>query len=210
MVEAMSTRTYKLPINSVATLFARYCKCDRGVTAIEFVFVAPIMIAILLATLQAAVIFIAQSYLDNMAEDAMRTVLTNQAYALTQTQFKQTVCANITALFSCSNMIVDLEPAPSTASAIAAALPQFDAKGNLTKTTNFSVGTQNTKMILTLMYQWPVITGSAGGEIHQHGQRDISAGLDRSILQGTLPHLQRLRAIKWLTCSAPSPVAPEG
>ena len=141
---------------------ARFARCERGATAIEFIFVAPIIIAIVLATAQVAVIFVAQSYLDNMAEDAMRTVLTNQAYTLTQTQFQTAVCQNITALFSCGNVIVDLEPAPTSASGITSALPQFTASGALKNTTNFVVGSQNTQMILTLMYQWPVISGPLG------------------------------------------------
>ncbi len=121
-----------------------------------------IRIAILFATIQIAVIFLAQSYLDNMSEDAMRTVLTNQSYSLTQAQFKTNVCANLTALFTCSNLIVDLEPAPTTAAGISAALPQFTNKGVLVNPTKFVVGTQNQRMILTLMYQWPVIGGPLG------------------------------------------------
>jgi len=158
----MSIGSPQFILHRIAGAASRFRKCERGATAIEFIFVAPIIIATVLATLQVAVIFVAQSYLDAMAEDAMRTVLTNQAYTLTQTQFKNTVCANLTALFSCSNLIVDLEAAPSSASDITAALPQFTSSGALKNPTNFNVGGQNTQMILTLMYQWPVISGPLG------------------------------------------------
>ena len=155
----------KLPIfflERIASAATRFGRCERGATAIEFIAVAPIIIVIVLFTAQVIVIFIAQSYLDDMAEDAMRTVQTNQAYSLTQAQFKTAVCANITALLSCNNLIVDLEAAPTSASAITAALPQFNKTGNLVNPTNFVVGTQNTQMIVTLMYQWPVISGPLG------------------------------------------------
>ncbi|HXT06364.1 MAG TPA: TadE/TadG family type IV pilus assembly protein [Roseiarcus sp.] len=146
----------------IASAASRFRRCERAATAIEFIFVAPIIIAIVLCMLQVAVIFVAQSYLDAMAEDAMRTVLTNNAYALQQSQFKTAVCANVTALFNCNNLIVDLEAAPTSASAITAALPQFNSSGQLVNPTNFNVGAQNTQMILTLMYQWPVISGPLG------------------------------------------------
>jgi Flp pilus assembly protein TadG len=162
LVAAMSIRSSIFLLERIAGVASQFRRCERGATAIEFIFVAPIIMAIVLVTAQVSVIFLAQSYLDNMAEDAMRTVLTNQAYTLTQAQFKTAVCANLTALFNCSNLIVDLEAAPSSASAITSALPQFNSSGQLVKPTSFVVGGQYTPMILTLMYQWPVISGPLG------------------------------------------------
>ena len=70
------------PQSAAKSLIARFWRCDSGVNAIEFAFVVPMIIAILLATAQIAVIFIAQSYLEAVAEQAMRIVLTNQANTL--------------------------------------------------------------------------------------------------------------------------------
>lgn len=158
----MRLGSFNFPFERIAGAASRFRRSERGATAIEFVFVAPIIIAIVLVTVQVAVIFIAQSYLDNLAEDAMRTVLTNQAYTLTQAQFKNTICAKINTLFNCNNVVVDLEPAPNSAASITSALPQFNSAGQLVNPTSFAVGGQNTQMILTLMYQWPVISGPLG------------------------------------------------
>jgi Flp pilus assembly protein TadG len=128
----------------------------------EFAAVAPIIVAILLATLQVSVIFIAQSYLEAVTESAARVVLTNNAYTLTQAQFQAQICANLTALFSCNNLIVQLEPAPANQAAMAGSMPQFDSNGNLTNPTSYNTGSPNTKMMLTIMYQWPVISGPLG------------------------------------------------
>jgi Flp pilus assembly protein TadG len=153
---------------AVAASFARYCASDKATTAIEFAFVAPIIVAILLAAFQVAVIYTAQSYLEAVAEDVERIVLTNNAYNLTQTQFKAAVCANVQALFDCSKMIVQLQPIPTcptgntAAQCMANLMPQFDSAGNLKNPTAFNPGTPQTKMILTLMYQWPVVTGPLG------------------------------------------------
>ena len=68
-----------LQIRPVRARLQRYLGCARGVTAIEFAFVAPLVIAILIAALQIATLFIAQSYLEAVTETAKRLVLTNTA-----------------------------------------------------------------------------------------------------------------------------------
>ena len=141
---------------------ARYLNCDRASTAIEFAFVAPMIIAIMLATVQVAVIYTAQSYLATISEGGMRAVLTNQANSMTKAQFKTMICANyLTALFSCNNLIVDLEQVPANNNLLSA-MPQFDASGNLVNPTNFAVAPAPAKMMLIVMYQWPVIGGMLG------------------------------------------------
>jgi Flp pilus assembly protein TadG len=150
------------PHNAAKSLLARFWRCDRGSNAIEFAAVAPIIIVILLATAQIAVIFIAQSYMEALAEQAMRIVLTNQANNLTQTQFNAAICADITALFNCNNLIVALEEAPTSASGMAAAMPQFNSDGSLANPTTYAIVPAPNKMLLIVMYEWPVISGPLG------------------------------------------------
>lgn len=147
--------------DNAARRIKRYLRCDRASTAIEFAFVAPIIIAILLATVQVAVIYIAQSNLETISEAGMRTVLTNQANNLTQAQFKSQICQNITALFTCNNLIVDVEQVPANNNMLSA-MPQFDANGNLKNPTNFTIAPAPAKMMLVVMYQWPVVGGVLG------------------------------------------------
>ena len=163
----MSVRPNTFFIEKFARKATRFRRCERGATAIEFVLVAPILIVILLATLQVSVIFFAQSILGYATEEGMRLVLTNQANNLTQTQFKQDICRNVLALFNCNNIIVSLQAAPADAAAIPAALPQFDKNGNLVSTSvQYSIPAPTNGvepiMILVVMYQWPVISGPLG------------------------------------------------
>lgn len=145
-----------------ARVLAHFWRCDKGVNAIEFAFVVPLVIAFLLATLQVAIIFTAQAYLNEVAEKGVRTVLTNQANNLTQSQFATTICSDVTALFNCANLIVQLQPAPSSAANMSSALPQFDANGNLLNPTTYTLAPAPAQMLLTVMYQWPVIGGPLG------------------------------------------------
>ncbi len=76
-------------------------------TAVEFALVAPLVIALILGAMQIAVIYLAQAELENAAEQAARLVLTNQAP--TQSNFQTAVCGYLSALFTCSSVMVDLE-----------------------------------------------------------------------------------------------------
>jgi len=146
----------------------RFARNQSAATAVEFAFVAPILIATLIATLQVAVIFIAQSYLAVISDATARFVLTNQAInypsASFSTKLKTQLCSYATAMFpSCSsNMIVSLQPAPATTAGIAAAMPTFDSNGNLKNPVSAACIAPNTKALLIVAYQWPVISGPLG------------------------------------------------
>jgi Flp pilus assembly protein TadG len=156
----MRVRTSSLVASRSA--LARFWRCNKGVNAIEFAFVVPIIIAILLATAQVGVIFTAQAYLNEVAEAGMRTVLTNQANNLTKQQFATAICSNVSAMFNCANLIVQLQQAPTTAASMASAMPQFDNNGVLTQQTTYNLAPAPAQMLLIVMYQWPVIGGTLG------------------------------------------------
>lgn len=140
----------------------RFWRCERGSPAVEFALVSPIIIALLFCMVQVSVIFLAKFYLESAAEAGARLVLTNQVNAMTQAQFQTAICSEITALFTCANLIVQLEQAPATAAAMTAAMPQFNANGTLLNPTNFSLAASPSKMMLVVMYQWPVFGGPLG------------------------------------------------
>jgi Flp pilus assembly protein TadG len=140
----------------------QFLHCERGSPAIEFALLAPVIIAVILAILQASVIFLAKAYLETATEAASRFVMTNQANSLTQAQFKTQLCNNISALFTCANLIVELQQAPLTASQMSAAMPQFNANGVLTTPASYSVAAAPAKMMLIVMYQWSIFGGGSG------------------------------------------------
>ncbi len=59
-----------------------------GTTAIEFAIVAPLLLGVALATLQAASILLVEAFFESAAEQAARIVLTNQTSSLTAAQFE--------------------------------------------------------------------------------------------------------------------------
>jgi Flp pilus assembly protein TadG len=139
---------------------------ESAAAAVEFALVYPIFIAVVLATLQAASIFLVKAFFESAAEEAARVVLTNQTESLTAAQFKTEVCNQLTALFTCSQVIVELEPLPAGTTNLTSLLPQFNTNGTLVSTPTVDVGagagSSGTDMLLVVMYPWPVYGGPLG------------------------------------------------
>ncbi len=136
-----------------AVAFARR---QDGTPAIEFALVAPIFIVLIFATAQAAIIYLANAYLETAAEEAARLVLTNQAGSMTAAQFQTALCGNITTLFTCSNVMINLAPATSDTSIVTAA-PTFNSNGTLANPLTYTQPTLGQVAVLQVLYQWPVI-----------------------------------------------------
>jgi len=133
--------------------------------AVEFAMVAPIFIAMMLGILQITLIFFAKETLETVTEAAARGVLTGQVKAsgATQAQFHQAICDNyIPALFTCSGVMVDLQPAASLSNIDTSEPALTFSGGAVTNPWAFNTGTKGTVMVMRVMYQWPLFTGPLG------------------------------------------------
>ena len=127
-----------------------------GGPAAEFALVAPIFIVVIYATVQCAIIYICNAYLETATETAARQVLTNQATALTSSQFQAKVCGYLPALFNCSSIMVGLQPV-SLSCSINTAAPTFNSDGTLKTSLPYQLPTAGQIGVLQVMYQWPVL-----------------------------------------------------
>ena len=144
----------------LANLVARFVARRDGAVAIEFALIAIPFFLIVMATVQTAVVYMAQQELETVTEQASRYILTNQATNDTQTQFANTVCAQVVALFNCSNLMIDVEnygagTSFSSANTSAPTLT-FNAQGQVTNTWQFSPGSNGNIVVVRVMYQWPI------------------------------------------------------
>jgi Flp pilus assembly protein TadG len=160
-------------MNSVGKFFAGVSRLARklagdeaGSPAVEFALVFPIFIGIVLATLQAGAIFLAKAFFETGAEQAARVVITNQTGSLTAAQFQTEICNQLTGLFNCGQVTVELEPMPAGTTNVSTLLPTFNAQGNVVGTPTVDVGANAvapcTDMLLVVMYPWPVYGGPLG------------------------------------------------
>jgi TadE-like protein len=150
----------------LARLGRVFARDETASPAVEFAMVSPIFLAVMLATLQAATIFLVRAFFESAAEQGARIVLTNQTEAMTTAQFQTQICGQLTALFNCAQVTVELTPLPAGTPNLSSLLPQFDSKGNLIGTPPIDVGANaggaGTDMLLVVMYPWPVYGGPLG------------------------------------------------
>jgi len=143
----------------------RFLSDARGVAAIEFAFLALPMIAIVVAILQVAIVFLAQTELETAVERTARQLLTGQAQqaSTTKAQFTTTLCSYLHGFFNCSGLMVDLQVAAAFAAADTSS-PNltYDASGNVTNAWNFSTGAAGSILVLRVFYQFPIIGGPLG------------------------------------------------
>jgi Flp pilus assembly protein TadG len=147
-------------------------RCRSGAAAVEFAMIATPLFALIIGILQIGAIFMAQQQLETAVEKSARTVLTGQAQqgGVTQSQFATALCANLTLLFKCSDVMVDLRSASAfSAAETSAPTLTYDASGNVTNTWSFQMGSAGTIMVLRVMYQFPVVGGPLNGGLANLG-----------------------------------------
>ena len=131
-----------------------------GAVAIEFAFLAPLMIALTIGGIQSGIVFFGQTELSRITNVAARSVMLGSAASMSSSQFQTSICANIAALFDCSGLMVSLTPQASCA-AIATAPPAltYDGSGHVTNNFAYNPGTYGSIMVLQVMYMMPVVSG---------------------------------------------------
>jgi Flp pilus assembly protein TadG len=135
---------------------------ERAATAVEFAILITPLLFLVLAALQLGIIFFATQCLQSAAITSGRQLMTGsvQDAGLSQTQFQKAVCANAPVLFTCGDIMVDVQSASAYTSISTAALtPTYDASGKPTNSWSYSPGAAGDIVILRLMYNWPVVGG---------------------------------------------------
>jgi Flp pilus assembly protein TadG len=135
---------------------------SAGATAVEFAFVAPILIGLLIAIIEVGLVFLAQNELETAVERSARELLTGQVQqgTVSQAQFTSTVCSYLPGLFNCSNLMIDVNVASSFSSANTSDPSlTYNAQGQVTNTWNFNAGSSGSIVVLRVMYQFPVFPG---------------------------------------------------
>lgn len=141
-----------------AGLFRRFRREGRGVVAIEFAILALPFIMMIFAVLETALVFLGELTLDQAVERVARIVRTGEAQTsgMTEAQFRQALCNEVSMLMNCSGLSIDLRTYPNYAS-----LPSAPPKknGDL-DTTGFAYapGGANTIIALRVFYKWPIFT----------------------------------------------------
>lgn len=142
----------------------------RGATIVEFALVATPFVALLLATLQTSLAYLAQESLESAVETAARSVVTGQAQSadidgkgkgMTAAQlaerFRQAGCKGLPDFMSCSRLYVDVKSAGSGAALGSNSLAlTFDQNGKPTNQFSYDLGGQGSLVMIRFVYLWPM------------------------------------------------------
>jgi len=139
---------------------SRFCTERNGATAVEFALIAPPFFALLFAIFETTLFLFAQSTLQNAANQAARLFMTGQVQnaGTTQSQFQTQICPMVSALFTCSNVMVNVASYSSSSSmSTTAPTLTYNGNGTVSNSWSFSPGSPGQLMVVQLIYQWPVI-----------------------------------------------------
>ena len=160
--------------------FSAFSNNENGATAVEFALVAAPFLALLVGIIQTSLVFFAGQQLEMAVNKTSRLILTGQAQdqKITQSAFKQDVCANVAAMFNCSGLMIDVQASNSFSAAnTAAPTLTFNPQGQVTNIWQYNPGTPGQIVVVRVMYQWSVFLGPLGFNLSNlsNGNRLIMA-----------------------------------
>ncbi len=147
----------------------RLARDERGVTIIEFAFIAAPLFALIIAILQVSLTFFAQQNLETVTAKAARQLMTNSAQAtgMTQAQFTNAVCAGLPIFMKCANVMVDVEAATtfSSSNTNAPTLTYNPTTGAVSNNWVYAPGGPGQITTVKVMYIWAVNKGPLGFDL---------------------------------------------
>ncbi len=153
---------------------------DKGSVAVEFAMVAPVFFLLLMGTIEAGIIFFAQSALQNAVNDAARLIRTgqtacysldasNNCVVMTASQFRDKICGEVGILLqNCTvdpggntDLEFDVTAYPTGFTGVTNSSP-LDGTNSLPNLTVFNVGNACDVVLVRAFYRWPVGTPALG------------------------------------------------
>ena len=126
----------------------------RGAAALEFALVAPLFIALMVAGVQLALVFLGQQGLESAAQASARLIQSGQPQQAgwSAGQFKAAACANLPPFLSCDRLSVDVTTLANLA----------DAGTLAPAAQTYAPGGPDDIVVLRLRYLWPTSTAPLG------------------------------------------------
>ncbi len=148
----------------IARQLRRFCASDDGVAAVEWAFIGPFFIAIMMLIFESGVMLFTEYVLQTSVQEAARIVRTGQAQTanMTASTFKTEVCKLAKFVSDCEGKVTVYMRPRNTFTELAASIPSYidigpepDAFGNPTpKPQPFNCGTAKQAVALIATYDY--------------------------------------------------------
>jgi Flp pilus assembly protein TadG len=148
-----------------ARVARRFVRQQDGVAAVEFALVAVPFLALTFAILETALVFFAGQTLEAAVANAGRLIMTGQAVAFSQSDFKDRVCNFLAGgLFDCTNGVyVDVKTYTSY-STVSNTPPVNNGQFDTTKM-EYKTGSPGCIVAVSVYYQWPIYVSMLGDNL---------------------------------------------
>ena len=137
---------------------------QHGATAVEFALISLPMIMLIVGVLELAMFYARATVLESATTAAARVIRTGEAQNSTnaQTLFEQTLCAQVSMVIACDDLIYEVIRPNSDDFATASNLaPTFDSDGNLISG-GFSAGDMSDVVVVRTAYRYHFATPFLG------------------------------------------------
>jgi Flp pilus assembly protein TadG len=132
----------------------RFARDASGASALEFAMVAVPLILLLLASLQVGLVFFANFTLENATAQGARLIRTGQAQnnKFNATAFKNEVCKHLSAMLSCTKLMVDVRRFDSFSGS--ELTNPLDSNGNMKSSFSYDPGAGGDVVVVRAFYPW--------------------------------------------------------
>lgn len=159
----------------------RFARNRRGSAAVQFALVAPMFFAMLFAIVETCLVFFAGQVLETGTQDAARLIFTGQAKdqgaaAAQQAYFKTKVCEELSVLFECNKLAIEVKAYPSFSSVPAIADPistNPDGSKSCNETSSYQASVSGSIVVVRVFYEWPLFVTSLGYNISSCGNKRL-------------------------------------
>lgn len=156
-------------------LLRRFRSNCEGTTAIEFGFVFPMALLLMMAIFQISMVFVASQNLENATADLGRYVRTGQAQSgggggLGRDAFRQMICDKLIFFLECDagNFQVDVQTFPDFGSI--SLDPPLDEDGNFIGPPAYDLGSAGEIVLVRTFYKFPVWLPMIGPKLANIGK----------------------------------------
>lgn len=149
-------------------LLRRFGRREEGAAAVEFALVATPFLALLFAIIETALVFFASQSLETAVSDSARLVMTGEAQTTdyktgaakpggwNQEDYKKAVCARLSSLFDCNQLLVSAKAYDTFASADTSSPVKDGAMTVDPDNLPYSTGGPGSIVVVQLYYKWPI------------------------------------------------------
>jgi len=160
-LEGMMRRRRIGPVGRLLMRALRLRRDRRGVTAIEFALVAPILFTVLFGTIEIAMMYYVATSMEGEIQIAARQIRTGnvQGAADPVEEFRTLLCDNLSNLLNCDSVIIDVRAMPDFGSIDKP--PLIDEDGN-PQNENFDPGEAGDVVLVRIAYRYSILTPFIG------------------------------------------------